>query len=50
MAMVVFFRVIFCGKISMVKGCYGSSCKISVSMVVSGGVFVGLLIKFGHAW
>ena len=34
----------------MVKGFCGSSCKIGVSMVVSGGMFVGLLIIFGHGW
>nr|POE89247.1 hypothetical protein CFP56_72863 [Quercus suber] len=40
-AMLVFFWVIFCGEIGVVKGCYGSGCEIGVGMggvcVVDGG-------------
>ena len=50
MAVVVFFWVIFCGEIGMVKGCYGFGCEIGVGMVVCGFVFVGLLIRFGCGW
>ena len=47
---VVFFWVIFCGKINVVKGCCGSGCEIGVGMVVCSGMFVGLIIGFDRGW
>ena len=50
MAVVVFFWVIFCGEISMIKGCCGFGCEIGLGMVVCDDMFMGLLIRFGSHW
>ena len=50
MEVVVFFWVIFCGEIRMIKDCCGFGCEIGMGMVVCGGMFMGLLIRFGRRW